>query len=87
CVSAAWLTSRSLFPHLLLIVLQTPPPVRTVPGDEGEVLRGEGQGPEQQQGRAVAPGPIHHQRPAPLRPEQCYGPDPAERRETASQWE
>lgn len=75
----------STFPHLLLSVLQAPPPVRTVPGDEGQVLGWESHSPEQQQGRAVAPCPVHHQDPMSLHPEQGYSPGPAQRREAAIQ--
>lgn len=72
-------------PHLMLTALQAPPPVRTVPGDEGQVLSRERRGPEQQQGRAVASCPVHHQGPAPLHPEQGYGPGPAQCGEAAVQ--
>lgn len=72
-------------PHLLLDVVQAPPPVRAVPGDEGQVLGREGHGPEQQQGGAVAPGPVHHQHPAPLHPQHGQGPGPARHREASVQ--
>lgn len=71
--------------HLLRFVLQTPPPVRTVPGDEGQILRSKSHGPEEQQGRAVAPGPVHQQDPPSLHPEQGHSAGPAQGGEAAVQ--
>lgn len=59
--------------------------MRTEPRDEGQVLRRERHGPEQQQGRAVAPRPGHQQGPPSLHPQQGYGPAPGQRGEAAVQ--
>lgn len=83
--SPPWLERNGDLAHLLFIVLQAKPPVRTVPGDEGQVLRWERQRPEHQQGRTVTSCPVHQQGPAPLHPEQGYGPAPTQRREAAVQ--
>lgn len=72
--------------HLLLSGLHAPPPVRTVPGDEGQVFSRESQGPEHKQRRAVSPRPVHQRDPPPLHPEYGQSPGPSQHGEAAVQY-
>lgn len=77
---------RPLSPaHLLVGVLQCPPPQRAPPAHEGQVLSSKGQCPKEEEDSAMAPCSVMGQHPGMLQLQEGNGTAPAEGPEAGMQ--